>query len=106
MYDFDLMRSVLKHFAYVDDSGTVTATDRTTLSPPRFENSEALPEHVDRLIAAGLLMTTHDITMRNHPDPVTLRATERGREWVRRAYSDSEWEQSLPAFKDLIDSDQ
>lgn len=105
-YDLDLIRAIFQEFGVHSPSQPLIRTDGVTLSPPYVVGADptAVPAHVDRLVDVGLVQRTNDIHMKYDPDPVTLRITEAGRPWVRRAYDDTQWQQSVQELKQLLES--
>ena len=102
-YDPELVRAILRKFGSVGNTPDVLHTDGMTLSPPAgFELSEDISNHVDRLVSVGIVRRTNEIHMTNHSDPATLRATEAGRRWVRAAYDDDEWNESVLTLRQLL----
>jgi hypothetical protein len=103
-YDLDLVRAILRQFGRPQARGFLD-TDGATLSPPTVVGADerALPIHVERLIEVGLVRQTNEIHMRYPPDPVTLRVTEPGRTWVRRAFNDEEWSECSGELTILLD---
>jgi len=101
-YDLELVRAILQVFGEPQDG--YIDTDGFSLSPPTIvgRDPRSVPRHVDRLLEVGILRQTREIQMKHHPDPVTLRTTEAGREWVRRAWSDRHWEESAPTLQQLL----
>jgi hypothetical protein len=63
---------------------------------------ESVRAHFDRLVEVGLIHVTREIQMRHHPDPVTWRATEIGRGWVWRAWSDHHWLEGTSELERLL----
>lgn len=102
-FDLDLVRAILRQFGVMNDAKDFLSADGVSLSPPLgIGNSEALPAYIDRLVDVGLLRRTNDIHMKYHPDPVTLRVTEEGRVWVRRACDDVSWAEAVPHLERLV----
>ena len=97
------MRDILRQFGTNEDQLIPLRTDRMTLSPPAgFPPNEQVANHIDRLVTVGILRRTHEIHMTNHPDPVTLRATDQGREWVRYSHDDVAWARNEPTLQRII----
>jgi hypothetical protein len=59
--------------------------------------------HLDLLVQVGWVRPSHDLHMRNHPDPVTYRPTDEGKLWVRRAWNDAEWSEALAAARAILE---
>lgn len=94
VFDIELIRELLRKFGFEHASG-ILGTDGFQLSPPSgFELSDRTSAHVDALVSAGLLLSIREIHSEFADDTPTLRATETGREWVRRSYDDLAWEAS------------
>jgi hypothetical protein len=104
MYDLDTFRTILRQFGVFGTAPDIFSADGVILTPiGGVPGSEAVPGHVDRLVDVGLLRVTNDIHMKHHPDPPTLRVTEEGRIWVRRAYDDAAWNESSAELRALTD---
>jgi hypothetical protein len=100
--DLEIVRAILRDFGRPEDG--YVDTDRLVDAVPSIEGHD--PEHVrahfDRLLEVGILRRTREIQMRYHPDPVTWRPAEAGREWVWRAWSDQHWEEARPILQRLL----
>ncbi len=104
-YDLSLVRRLLQAFGGPSDDGAYIKTEGLTLYPPSgFASSEANSAHIKLLLKAGLIRVTREIKMTYHPDPPTLRVTEIGRIWVRRAHVDAMWTESVSELQALLDS--
>ena len=105
-YDSDLVRQILRALATTGQDPIWLGTDGVALSPPAgLGYGPEVYEHIDRLVNVGLIRRTNEIKMRNHLDPVVLRSTEEGREWVRRALDEDAWNESRPALEHLLEGE-
>jgi hypothetical protein len=98
--DLALVRKIMRSLGTEVPSVPHVITD-TFILGYTYQDIEA--DHLDLLVQVGWVRPSHDLHMRNHPDPVTYRPKEEGKLWVRRAWNDAEWETAIPEARAVLD---
>lgn len=105
-FEPDLVRELLRRLYPPAAEQPELLLDTFVLSPPHLPGyaPAVIREHWDRMRELGLIYISHDIEMRYHPDPVTVRASRAAERWGRAARDDAQWTGELAELRAMFDT--